>query len=432
VAAREHAALAASTATHTHAPALSYRLTVLLAESPRITFTHVRILALAFCGWMFDFYDLILYTFLTRPITDELGLTHFDHGVALGLSFSATAVGGIVCGLLADRFGRRTVVSWTILLYSAGSLMAGVADSRVMLFTARVVTGLGVGGEWAAGHALVAETFPPASRGRAGAILQTGAPVGVGLATLVGTLIVPRYGWRVVLIASSASALLAFVARIGMPESDVWRAHGTRRFGAGASRLVTGDLARRFWLALLVTTVNGASYWLTYSWMPEYLRSRALGVRATGRVMGVIVAGEIVGYAIYGWFSDRFGRRPAFTAFALIMVAGLLPLTAFWPRLQAAPYALFAACVLVGVGTGTWSNFGPMLAELFPTALRNTGMSAVLNLSRGMQFGGPVLIAALEPRYGLAAGLGLAAAFATVAAGLIWLLPETRAAALRK
>jgi MFS family permease len=403
---------------------------VRLADSPTILPAHRRILALAFLGWMFDFYDLILYTFLTRPITADLGLTKLDHAQALGISFSATAVGGVVCGVLADRVGRRKVVSWTILLYSAGALWSGLSTSKWMLFGARALTGIGVGGEWAAGHALVAETFPPSSRGRAGAILQMGAPIGVGLAALVGTFVAPRVGWRACLIGSSATALLAFVARRGMPESDVWLAQKTQRLGAGLDRLISGDLAQRFWLAMLLTTVNGASYWLTYSWLPEYLRSRGLGLVASGAYLGILVFGEILGYGAYGFFSDRVGRRPAFTGFALLMAIGLLPLTVLWTHFAAVPALILGATFLVGFGTGTWSNFGPMLAELFPTSLRNTGMSAILNVSRAAQFGCPVLIALLEPRFGLGAGIGLAAAFATLAAGLVWTLPETRAVEL--
>src|SRR5581483_1663886 len=403
---------------------------MLLSESPRLTATHYRILGLAFCGWMFDFYDLILYTFLTRPISAELGLTRMDHSIALGLSFGATAVGGVACGLLADRFGRRTVVSWTILLYSAGSILSGLAGHKEMLFAARVITGLGVGGEWAAGHALVAETFPPHLRGRAGALLQTGAPVGVGLATLVGTLVAPRIGWRLCLQLSGATAVLAFVARIGMPESDVWLRHRTQRLGAGIKRLVAGDLSPLFYLALLITTVNGGSYWLTYSWLPEYLRSRGVSLAGSGKFMAVIVCGEILGYSTYGMVSDRLGRRPAFTTFAILMAAGLLPLTLWWQRFAGAPMLLLGAMLLVGFGTGTWSNFGPMLAERFPTAMRNTGMSAILNVSRGAQLVCPLVIARLEPRWGLAAGISLAAACALAASGLIWLLPETRARVL--
>ncbi len=403
---------------------------MLLCESPTVTATHRRILTLAFLGWTFDFYDLILYTFLTRAISDDLGLSRMGHARALGLSFAATAVGGVASGLLADRYGRRTLVSWTILLYSFGSLLSGLAWSEGFLLVARAITGLGVGGEWAAGHALVAETFPPARRGRAGALLQTGAPVGVGLATLVGTLVAPQIGWRACLIGSSATALLAFLARRGMPESDLWQRGGTPAFGRGLGRLIGGDLARRFWLAFGLTAANGAAYWLTYSWLPEYLRSRGLTLAASGRYYAVILAGEIVGYLSFGWFSDRLGRRPAFSLFALTMATGLLPLTVLWERFSGRPLLIFGAMLLVGLGTGTWSNFGPMLAELFPTALRNAAMGSVLNLARGVQFLAPVLIALLEPRFGLAAGIGLAALFSTLAALWVWTLPETRGRSL--
>jgi MFS family permease len=399
---------------------------VLLCESPRPTRIHYQILAFAFLGWMFDFYDLILYTFLVRPITHDLGFTDMDHSIALGISFSATAVGGIAAGLLADRFGRRALVAWTILIYSAGSLLGGLATGKPMLFFARAMTGIGVGGEWAAGHALVAETFPPAHRGRAGALLQAGAPVGVGLATLVGIFIAPTVGWRACMIASSATALLAFAVRRRMPESDVWLAGRAQKLGGGLARLFKGDRARGFYLAFALTTINGGSYWLTYSWLPEYLRRRGLSLSQSGGYLGLIVAGELIGYSIFGWVSDRIGRRPAFTIFALTMAAGLLPLSVLWNRAAEVPGLILAATMLVGIGTGTWSNFGPLLAELFPTECRTAGMGTVLNLSRGVNFVGPILIAALEPRYGLTAGVGLAAACATTAAFFVWTLPETR------
>src|SRR5262249_50898706 len=149
----------------------------------------------------------------------------------------------------------------------------------------------------------------------------------------------------------------------------------------------------------------------------------------SGKYIGTIVAGEIIGYSVFGFVSDKIGRRPAFSLFALVMAGGLLPLTVLWEHF--APAAIYVATVLVGIGTGTWSNFGPMLAELFPTECRNAGMGTVFNASRAVQFGAPVLIAALEPHYGLAAGIGLAAAFATAAGGFVWTPPETRGQTLR-
>lgn len=404
---------------------------MLLSEAKTLTPIHRRILGLAFLGWMFDFYDLILYTYLTRPITDELGLTRMDHSIAIGVSFLATAVGGIASGFLADRHGRRTLVSWTILLYSLGSVISGLANGRELLFVGRAITGMGVGGEWAAGHALVAETFPPSSRGRAGAILQAGAPVGVGLAALTGTLIAPVFGWRACLIGSSVTALLAFFARRSMPESDVWLAGRATRISGPIRDLLAGAYAGRFYLAFVLTVLNGASYWLTYSWLPEYLRSRGLSLGASGTFLLVMVLSELVGYTTFGFVSDRIGRRPAFSTYAVIMALGLIPLAVLWQDLQGSPVLLYGATALVGVGTGTWSNFGPMLAELFPTEVRATSMGTVLNLSRGVQFGAPVLIAVLEPTYGLASGLGLAACFALAASVFIWVLPETKSAVLQ-
>jgi MFS family permease len=398
---------------------IRYLPVVLLSESPAVGPIHRRLLALAFLGWMFDFYDLILYTFLTRPITSELGLTRMDHSIALGLSFVATAVGGIAGGWLADRYGRRRMVSWTILLYSLGSFLSGVSFTRNALFFARAITGMGVGGEWAAGHALVAETFPPASRGRAGAILQMGAPVGVAIATLVGTFLVPHIGWRWALIGSSATAMLAFVARRWMPESDLWEQGRARAHEDLLNVLASPQL----YLAFILTTVNGASYWLTYSWMPEYLRSRGLTLVASGRQMLIIIVGELIGYGSFGFFSDRLGRRPAFTLFALIMAAGLVPLTFFF---REGAWWFYATTFLVGFGTGTWSCFGTMLSELFPLGARTTSMGTILNLSRAAQFAAPIAIAALEPRFGLASGTGLAMIFAAIAAFFVWLLPETR------
>jgi len=400
---------------------------VLLSESPKLTSVHRRILALSFLGWMFDFYDLVLYTFLTRPITEAIGLTRMDHAHALGLTLTATAVGGIACGLLADRYGRRTMVAWTILLYSVGALLSGMAQDKVTMLCARAIAGMGVGGEWAAGHALVAETFPAKDRGRAGAILQAGAPLGMAVAAIVGTVLAPRIGWRACFFVSSATALLAFVARRALPESDLWLTRATQKFGAGLRDLLAGAFAARFWYAVLLTTINGASYWLTYSWLPEYLHSRGNSLATSNGYLASVICGQLVGYTMFGSVSDRLGRRPAFTLFALLMAAGLMPLTTFWTHFAGTPFLIYLATFLVGVGSGTWSNFGPMLAELFPTGVRNTGMSSVFNISRAAQFGTPMLVALLEPHFGLGAGISVAAGFAVTAAALVWILPETRA-----
>src|SRR5207244_4097487 len=138
-------------------PSVRFVAPMLLSEHEKPTAVHYRILALTWAGWLFDFYDLILYTFLLRLISAELHFARETHAVLLGASLGATALGGMVFGYLADRHGRKAVLQWSILTYSAGTALCGLAGGVTSLLLARVLTGLGVGGEWAIGHALLGE-----------------------------------------------------------------------------------------------------------------------------------------------------------------------------------------------------------------------------------------------------------------------------------
>src|SRR5262249_43971990 len=141
---------------------------------------------MAWAGWMFDFYDLMLFSFLLVPFQRDLGLADADLSLLLGASLAATAAGGLIFGWMADRLGRKSVLSATILTYSLGAFLCGLSAGAASLLVFRVLTGLGVGGEWAAGQTLVGETFPARRRARYAAVMQTGAPAGIALATLVG------------------------------------------------------------------------------------------------------------------------------------------------------------------------------------------------------------------------------------------------------
>src|SRR5512136_2009681 len=234
----------------------------LMNESERPTRAHYVILGMSWAGWLFDFYDLMMFSFLLIPIKKTLGLSDTALSLLLGSTLAATAVGGIVFGWLADRFGRKTVLSWTILVYSIGTFLCGFAQSAAWLLVFRVVTGLGVGGEWATGQTLVGETFPARMRARFAAVMQTGAPLGIALAALVGGFAAPALsarlgpdvGWRACFLLSALPALLVVVIRRWMPESDVWlagrAAERPRERGRFAEMLAEPALRRLFALGL--------------------------------------------------------------------------------------------------------------------------------------------------------------------------------------
>jgi len=176
----------------------------------------------------------------------------------------------------------------------------------------------------------------------------------------------------------------------------------------------------------VLTLFNMANYWLTFSWLPEYLgREWRLAIQKTGAWTLVFVAGSLAGYLLYGACSDRWGRRLSFTVFSLVMAIGLAMITVFQASIREQPGLILSFVFVTGVGTGTWSGFGPFYTELFPTRVRNTAGGVCMNVSRGIQFVAPWLVVALGGR-SLGNGIALAAVFALAAGAWVWLLPETR------
>jgi MFS family permease len=409
---------------------------MLLNEYDRLTGHHYRILLLSWAGWVFDFYDLILYTFLLIPIGQELRLGNVELSFILGASLAATAVGGVIFGWFADRFGRKSALQWTILTYSIGTFLSGFASGLWMLLAFRILTGLGVGGEWATGQTYVCETFPAKVRGRYGAFMQTGAPVGIALASVVGGFVAPEIGWRASFFVSVLPALLVVVISRVLPESDLWlerkkRLEGTRGDHAehgGALRMLFSVKYRRlFMLSLVLAIFDMSAYWFTYSWLPGYLhQERQFSMAKSAVWMLVTQGGGFLGYFTFGFVADRLGRRPAYSVYSVIMALGLVMITVLWDAVVAWPPVILAFMFLVGFGTGMFGGYGPLFAELYPTKIRSMAMGSAFNLARGIQFFTPVAIAVIARSYGLAGGISLAAVFALLTGAWIWTFPETK------
>jgi MFS family permease len=414
-----------------------------LSEHERPARAHRFILAFAWGAWATGFYSLMLLSFVLQPLQDAFRLSERDLSLLTSVGVGATGVGGLLFGWMSDRLGRRASLAVAIVAFSAGNAICGLAPGVVWLIVGRALAGLGIGGTWGAGQAMVGETFPPALRGRYGAIAQSGAPAGMGLAAIVGSFLAPVVGWRAVFLLSILPAVVLAAWRY-LPESDLWREH-RRRLAAGElagqeqarsrrpilAQLVAADLAGIFTRAFLLTALNMSSYWFAVVWLPRYLqKQRGLSIFGTGWWTLTFVLGSFIGYLTFGWVSDAIGRRRAFTLYCAVNAAGLLMVTLFWEAFAARP-AVGLACMLVaGIGTGTWSCYGPYFSELFPTRVRGAAMSVIMNVTRGVQFVTPLVIAGVAGRWGLSGGVALAAGFAALAGLWVWTLPETAGRAI--
>ncbi|MFN3244581.1 MAG: MFS transporter [Planctomycetota bacterium] len=389
-----------------------------------------RVLVFCWLGWVFDFYDLILFSFLKHGIADELGLP-LDGAVAWieGWSLLATAVGGFAFGRVADRIGRRQAMVCSIVVFSLGALWTGIADGFWSLLLARIVTGLGVGGEWGIGHAVVADYWHQRQRDRVHGILQAGSPVAMALAAAVACFVAPLdgVGWRAVFVGSAVLGLLALAGRWAMPGPD-------RAVAAGAAvpaRLLFSPPHRRTSVVLLaILTLHMAGFWCVYAELPvRLIREHRVPTSQVGWFQIQVNSVHVVADVLFGYLAARLGRVRIFVAFCLVFAAGQALVLGALDDVRQDFSTFTLAIALMGLGAGTWSCFGALFGQHYPAALRATAAALFYALARGVQLPTkPAIGAAMAAADSFAPALWVGIACALGSAALVLLLPRPRAA----
>lgn len=391
-----------------------------------------RALLAASVGWLFDGFDVMIYSMVLTALLSDFGISKTTGGILGSLTLLASAGGGVLFGMIADRYGRRTGLISSVLTYSLFTAACGLAQSVSQLAVCRFVLGLGMGGAWTTGAALVSETWPDRHRGKAVGLMQSAWAVGYGSAAALAAVVLPRYGWRAMFFIGALPALAAFWMHGSLDESAMWT--DARSHTRASLSLIFSPAYRRVTFALVALSFCTLyAYWAFNFWVPAYLtlpvEQRGVGLN-TGDVAGLLVVmnvGGWLGYVLYGYVSDRIGRRRSFVAYLIIAAV----LVFAYGRAQSAVVLLLLGPVVAFFSTGYLSGFGAIIAELYPTTVRAAAGGFIFNIGRVGSAAAPLLIASLAQR----SGFGIA--FATTSAALLlaavtWLwIPETRGRALQ-
>jgi MFS family permease len=390
-----------------------------------------RALVAASLGWMLDSFDVMLWAFVVTAIMRDLRLTTRTAGLLGSLTLAASAVGGLVFGRIADRFGRRWALMASIAIYSIFTAACGLSTGIVMLAIFRVFLGLGMGGEWASGAALVSELWPAAHRGKALGIVQSSWAVGYGLAAAVYALVLPVWGWRGVFFVGVAPAFFTLWIQKKVREPEIWQAARVKAAKAGSPALKEIFGRGRLRLTLFITLMNACTmfgWWGFNLWLPAYLslapKNGGIGL-APGAVSALVIvmqAGMWSGYITFGFISDRLGRKRSYVIFLAAAAAFML----LYSRTRE-PLVLFALGPLVAFfGTGYFTGFGALTAEIYPTSVRATAQGLTYNAGRIVSAAAPLVVGSLAQTKGFSFSFGIVAA-AFLAAAVLWAgIPETR------
>lgn len=356
---------------------------------------HWRVLVFCWLGWVFDFYDLILFSFTKGAIAAELQLALLDVQWIEGWSLAATALGGFAFGRFADRVGRRPAMVASIVVFSLGALLTSVAGGFWTLWLARFVCGFGVGGEWGIGHALVTEVWSERQRDRVHGLLQAGSPVAMALAAAVGCFLAPRpdVGWRLVFAGSAALGALAFAARWALPATF---ASPPARRPAPARALWAAPHRRASAVLLLVLTLHMAGFWCVYAEFPRLLmQGMQLAPQDVGWFQIRVNAIHVVADLAFGALAARVGRVRLFVSCCVVFAAGHAAVLAALHDLRF-DFATFTfAFAAMGLGAGTWSCFGALFGRHYPAELRATAASSFYAFARLVQLPLKPLVGAL-------------------------------------
>lgn len=338
--------------------------------------------------------DIMFISFAMSMIIAEFQIDMAAGGLISSITNLGMLAGGVIFGILADKFGRVRIFTYTILLFAVGTALTGLAQNIEQVYLFRFIAGLGAGGEYGIGMALVAEAWPKNKQGRASSYVSVGAQYGVILAALLSAMILPSWGWRGLFFVGLAPVIFAFFVRKKLDESPEWLASQKKKQlvqkqGKLKQLFATPRIAVTTFALAIMATVQIAGYNGLMIWLPSMLQqSQGLSVSSSALWTISTAAGMIAGMLTFGQFMDRFGMKRSYGIFLAASAVAV-----FLYSFASGSTGLLIGGAIVGFfSNGMFAGYGALISKYYSVEIRSTATNTIFNFGRALGGLSPILV----------------------------------------
>ncbi len=338
--------------------------------------------------------DIMFISFAMSMIIAQFHIDMVAGGLISSITNLGMLAGGVIFGILADKFGRVKIFTYTILLFAIGTALTGLAVNIEQVYIFRFIAGLGAGGEYGIGMALVAEAWPKNKQGRASSYVSVGAQYGVILAALLSAIILPSLGWRGLFFIGLVPVIFAFIVRKKLDESPEWVNSQKKKqlvpkewklkqlFATPRTSVTTIALA-------IMATVQIAGYNGLMIWLPSMLQqSQGLSVSNSALWTISTAVGMIAGMLTFGQFMDRFGMKQSYGIFLFASAVAVF----LYAYASGSAGLLIGGAIVGFFSNGMFAGYGALISSFYPVEIRSTATNTIFNFGRALGGLSPILV----------------------------------------
>ena len=367
--------------------------------------TRNRLLATAGVGWLFDALDVGILSFVVAALAVDGNLTPTQMGWIGSVNSIGMAVGAVLCGILADKYGRKNVFMWTLLIFSLASGLSAFTTTLTAFLILRFIIGAGLGGELPVASTLVSESVEPHERGRIVVLLESFWAAGWILAAVISYFIIPEYGWRVALVLTAIPALYAVYLRVKLPDSKKYEAiskEARTSVMQNIKMVWTKKYARATTMLWVLWFMVVFSYYGMFLWLPSVMVMKGFSLIQSFEYVLIMTLAQLPGYFTAAWLIEKMGRK---WVLAVYLTGTALSALAFGFATDATMLVMFGM-LLSFFNLGAWGAMYAYTPENYPTMIRGTGVGLAAGVGRVGGVIGPLVVGSLT-----AAGYGLGPIF---------------------